>query len=644
MRLEFIFGPPVDEGLVRRLEEIAGRHPRLFALRAALLVLSAYALLAFLLVGCLWGMVWATVWALREAQFMFLGLVAGMWVLAGVIVRSVWVPLSHPEGNPVAPGEAPQLFVEIEELRRRWRVPRIQHVLLTFDCNASMAQLPAFGIFGWHRSYLLLGIPLLLGLSAQHFRAVLAHELAHYSGNHGRFQSWFYRVEQTWARIEDEMKWNPSLGGVLLLWFFRWYLPRLHAYFYVLSRTHERDAERIAADAVGRLPVGEALVQVSLLDRFLTDKVWPVIWRDADERTEMPADIVARLAETMVQGWSESEARQWLHDAIKEETRPGYTHPSLRERLAGLGLAVEGFAEGATETVRVPLAVRRNAAEELLGGIESLPLRRASDSWRAKYHSDWRSRFEQADATRRRLAELDRCPESELTREDRWELILGKMRFEGERAMVPLLREFIVRYPDHLDAWRLLGHSLLADGDPEGIEWLEKVMQANPDDLFLCGATVAEYLERQGRKEQAEQYREEYQTKFDRYVKAEAERKQILPEDLFLPHGLPSEQVGVIRSRLAEQPEVESAYLVRKRLEHSPQPLFVLGVVLDRPARAKGLLAQVEWYDRIAGLRELPEQTRVVILGDGQRKLRKAVADTPRSVIYERDSFRPPQS
>jgi len=94
--------------------------------------------------------------------------------------------------------EVPELFAMLRGLEDELGAPRFHEVLLVGDNNAAVVQLPRLGVFGWYKNYLLLGLPLMQGLGPEEFKSVLAHELGHLSGGHGRFGNWLYRMRRSW--------------------------------------------------------------------------------------------------------------------------------------------------------------------------------------------------------------------------------------------------------------------------------------------------------------------------------------------------------------------------------------------------------------------------------------------------------------
>ena len=122
-------------------------------------------LLAALLAAAAVSVIWLRVAGAKIA--ILVG--AFLWV----VLRALWVNVAPPEGTEVTERESPELFAMIEQLRLSLRAPRFHHVLVTDDFNAGVVQAPRLGLFGWHRNYLLIGLPLAKGLTAEQFKAVL---------------------------------------------------------------------------------------------------------------------------------------------------------------------------------------------------------------------------------------------------------------------------------------------------------------------------------------------------------------------------------------------------------------------------------------------------------------------------------------
>ena len=272
---------------VERFERVAARFERLSRASPGLYraVVGALGLVGFGVVGLVLAVMLALLAVLVAALVLGkspilalkLGIPVGLTVVA--LFRAIAVRFERPEGIALAREQAPGLFAELDRIRALGRVPRIHRVLVTPELNAAVAQTPRLGVLGWPHNDLLLGLPLLLSLSPETFRAVLAHELGHLSGRHGRTGAWVYRVRATWMQVLAALEARGSWLGKLLLRFFRWYGPFFGAASLALAREQERAADRFSAQATDPRSAADALAAVNVADWALERRFWPAMTR-----------------------------------------------------------------------------------------------------------------------------------------------------------------------------------------------------------------------------------------------------------------------------------------------------------------------------------------------------------------------------
>jgi Zn-dependent protease with chaperone function len=210
------------DALIQRLEAAARRNPKLYVVRVAMLAVLGYGYLFDVLMITMLltvGIVYLAILAppppaIYSVWLGAIAIVCGGFGLA--IVRSLIVRLEAPKRHRLSREQVPDLYAELDEIRRKLRAGRAHEVQLDGDLNAAVVQVPRLGFFGWQRNYLILGLPLMQALSADEFRAVLAHEFAHLSHNHARFGAWIYRIRRTWERVFERMGQRKS-GGTLAL-------------------------------------------------------------------------------------------------------------------------------------------------------------------------------------------------------------------------------------------------------------------------------------------------------------------------------------------------------------------------------------------------------------------------------------------
>src|SRR5881396_2897209 len=514
--------------LVERVEEYARRHPEAYKIRLGLLALFGYAYIWLMLA------VIAAVLALLVllAETLSGGVVMALlklgWplvVLAYAILRALWVRFPRPEGIEIVRRDAPELFRAVDDLRRTLACPRFHHVLLTDEWNAGVVQRPRLGPFGWYENYLELGVPLMAGLTPEAFHAVLAHEFGHLSRSHGRFGSWIYRIRATWSHLLE------SLGQAGHRWrgvfeaFLNRFAPYFNAYSFVLARTREREADRVAGELAGRETLGRALVALSLGDALLKRRYWP---------------SVERLT----------------HDQAVTPERVAPPH------------ATDGLS----------------AADQFLGDTARTTLTGLDRTWRDRAAHGWRDRHSSILGARARLEDIAaRAAAGPLPPELVWERIQLTLKLHGDAEAEPLLREALAANPEHVGASFLLGRLLLERSDPAGEPYLERAMEGDPGCVREACDVLATFHELAGRDPDAARYRVRARAGADLLEQAEGERQGVEPSDRFLPHDLPAEEIERLRGEISGFYDVRRAWLVRKAVRFLPEfPLYVLGVELGR--------------------------------------------------------------
>ncbi|MFE9656103.1 M48 family metallopeptidase [Micromonospora sp. NPDC006431] len=173
-----------------------------------------------------------------------LGAVAvGLW--KAIRVRSEPAP-----GLVLAEQGAPLLWATVRELAQAVGTRAPDEIRLVPNVNAAVTeQSRLLGLLGGRRT-LYVGLPLLQGMRVDQLRAVLAHELGHYSGSHTRLGGVAYRgrlaIEETIERISPR---NP-IG-----WVFKGYSKL----YLLVDRANVRRQELEADQAAVRLAGHEAM-------------------------------------------------------------------------------------------------------------------------------------------------------------------------------------------------------------------------------------------------------------------------------------------------------------------------------------------------------------------------------------------------
>src|SRR5215510_14367210 len=380
--------PAAYNRLVKSLEASARVHPNQLRRSALAFVALGYAYVGAVLIGVLGAGLGILFLMVEAAKGNILGVKAGfaLLVLAWIIVKSLWVSLPRPEGAALDPGSAPVLERRLEEIRAALRAPKPHDVLLTMDFNAAVFQRPRFGVFGWPKTYLQLGVPLLYALDARQFDAVLAHEFAHLSRAHPKTGLWVFRVSRTWQQLLTQLHQSGSKAGWLFRGFFHWYVPRLEARGFVMSRRDESEAD--AAQIAGADAMGSALLALDVRSQTLVKEFWPELWRRAEHEPTPPTQAWQLFPDRMR---TTAITDQAVAKALTATAMEHDTHPSLTERLRALGVTdVGGVKRKVIESLQSPLAI--TAADQYLSDRARRALLDADRAWSWDVGKDWSAR------------------------------------------------------------------------------------------------------------------------------------------------------------------------------------------------------------------------------------------------------------
>jgi len=599
--------------LVRRLEGEAAHRPDAYRRRVALLGGLGYAVVILslgLLAAAVIGVV--AVFATGNGTALVAELGIAVLVAAAIFARALWVRVPAPEGIELRRPDAPALFEAVDEVRTALGAPKVDHVIVDGDLNASVVQIPRLGPLGWPRNYLTVGLPLMQALSTDEMKGVIAHELGHLIGSHGRTAAWAYRLRKTWMSLLDELERRNHWAIAPYRRFLRWYAPLFQAYSFPLARAQEYEADRAAAQVAGAPCAAGGLARLQVAGRLYGEILWPGVLRRVYSEPEPPATALAAMSPELARGTSKPEASRWLEEGLRVRTDTADTHPSLSDRLGALGLDAAVVVEqvlaqsnGATPT---------SAARELLGDLEGRLLAQLDAEWRSGVAAAWGERHRDASEAQGRLQALEKANGGEaLTVEEAYERASLTIAFRDSEAAIPLLREVIEREPAHADARFALGEALLERGDDEGVVHLDRAMDDDPEAILDSCGLAAGYLTARGREEEATRYRRRAEARFDSLWEAGEERSRLARFDRFEAHGLAGDLVKGLRSELARHDDVKCAHLARKQVRHLSEeaPLYVLAVT--PPFRVSSDEQAGRAAQRLADALELPGDFFVVV-------------------------------
>jgi Zn-dependent protease with chaperone function len=529
-------------GLVARLEQESAAAPAAYRAKVALLALLGFGVLAVFLSAVGLGLILLVGGALALAftgttamlllakfgKVLFL-LVVPLWYLVKSGAQALFVRLPPPEGRALHRSEAPALFDALDDMRRRMKGPPFHHVLVVDDVNAGVVQRPAFGLVGWPRNYLLLGLPLIESMPPQEALAVVAHEYGHLAGSHGHFSAFIYRLRHTWGTLDAFAEHVQGWLGKLVAPIVRSYAPYFNAYTFVLARNDEYHADAASAQLVGRDHAASALKRVNVIAPLHEDFM-QATFRRIEHDPAPPQDLMQRWAAHAAAG-AHADAGTWLGESLDRHANAWDTHPTLRARLAALALTPE------QQALLPPDRVGPSAAEAWLGSALE-PLRRElAGQWAERVHAPWVERHVERRERRERQRVLRELPER--TREEQLDLLHLALELDPEVDHRAALAAFNADHPAQAAGLFLEGVVRLDHRDGSGIALLEQAIALDGDFTKAACNHAFGWLAQQGEHAAADAWSKRWDARdaFDRRVADEmndvdAKKAVLLPADL----------------------------------------------------------------------------------------------------------------
>ena len=396
------------------------------------------------------------------------------------------------------------------------------------------------------------------------------------------------------------------------------YAPFFNAYSFVLARAQEYEADRQAARLVGPHAMKDALASLQIIARLMDELYWPALNRRTITNPAPPASHLDELITVLQQVTPQDSIQKWMHDAMQQTTTYADTHPALADRLAALDQLPEkpNAPEPPADFPHLRDPHETTAANYYLDAHATATREALDRSWAESVADEWHHKHEEMAAARARCQALsDKSATVGLSIDELWEYACQMEALESDRAALPLLQQLLMKAPNHAAANLAVGRLLLAQDDQAGLQYLEKALTTDRDAVIPACQLASSYLERRGNHKETMRYRVKAQRRRQQLLEAESERRAIKPGDPFEPHGLSADIVEGLAGQLASKPEVQAAYLVRKKVQTpTAVPCYALIVI---PQRA--------WYEldtessnqalqeKLTATLNLPEETYILV-------------------------------
>lgn len=477
-------------------------------------------------------------------------------------LRALWIRLDGPGGAEITALEAPALFEALERIRRKIKGPLIHHVTLNDEFNASIQQLPRYGLLGGAVNHLTIGLPLLLALDRQRFLAVLAHEYGHLRGDHGRFAAWIYRTRLAWMRLHQGLQGDADPVSLATQSFMRWYFPRFAAKTFALARQDEYEADRIAGKLLGRDVAAAALTEIEVRGAWLQTEFWARHWSKAADNP-LPVGPYHSLRRRLARMPDAVFANDALRQALKRISSVDDTHPGLRDRIEAL------------ETPPILPEWSRGGAFDLLGQDAKRWLDYFDKQWCREHASEWKLHHAWLTRVRERVQVLN-AGMAQANADELVELARLTRHLDPRARLRPLYELALERSAEHPGALRGLVQCLPEDDREIRLQTLQRLWDADQAERWWTARTALAELEtpRPGMEHDAAAFKQ-WRKRLERAQESEERAWEELTAAPFFNrvtrHDLSAFEQAELQAELIRYLPVARAWLVRKHLREFPR-------------------------------------------------------------------------
>jgi Zn-dependent protease with chaperone function len=607
---------------VKKAEVDAATHPKIYTIKLALFALLGYVVIIAALIALL-GLAGGLITSVFFSTGLFIlllnkKLIVGVLISIFMLLRALWITFTPPQGYVLSRKSYPQLFSELDALNKQLKSLKIHEVILDRSLNAAVVQHPRLGVFGWHKNYLILGYQLMLTLSPEEMRSVLAHEFGHLSGNHSRFNGWIYRVRLTWLQVMSAFDQVDSWGVKAMRRFFDWYSPQFNAYSFALVRSNEYEADAISAKLTSPEIATRALINVHVTAPYVDQNYWRNYFQQADTCPQPQHAPFQGLSDFLGENrLKREEIIERIKTAMDVETHYADTHPSLKDRIEALAAKPQ-----------IPSHPKENAASAWLGERNREIMAKFDRQWLNENGKSWNNRYKYVKQSKQRLNEYAEQHIAAMNDHELWDFAKLANEFRSAEVSLPLFRAYQKRYPQDSHPAYYIGHILLAQGDDSGLDQLRLACN-NPRLIEQATYAGYNYLKKKGDNEAAGLWWQASSEQNAHYIAAQQERKNFSAKDTLIPANISEEKLQLLVEQLHSLKDAGKVWLAQKQVIHFPDnPVYIVAF------QAKGINFSTDnLQQKVADKLDIGEELLVVCKSGSSSKLARKVAKVGQRIV-----------
>jgi Zn-dependent protease with chaperone function len=519
--------------------------------------------------------------------------------------------------------EAPLLFETVEEICKTLKCTVPRRIEIDEKENACVYAEPS-RFFGM-KPVLRIGLPILMAMRPEEFRAVLAHECGHLLRNDHIFGRILHRIEMGWIAANDGAAENEHLPFILR-YIKKWLEPLLKPYLYADGRLSEEHADRVSSELYPDSGTAKARLGMFLLYGNKITMEWSI--RQMKDFEVPPHLMTRRRLEKIRELWNKDEAADCLQGLMCLPDNLLYAHPTYLRVLEIAGVHPDNVSTDP------PPEIIDSAAPLFLGksfeSIEAeLDLERrtlSEESWK-KYHVD----YQHAERTLRLEEPLPSQTDALLSRAYCHATL-------GQRALALIYFERVAtERPDDPNPSLSLAEMLLETDDSRAPEVVESLIKKFPAQAFYLLESLLQYHARNKDIAKAQSALSRLFEMNDRWDAAIPERMVLNDKSIIEPHKIEEKKKIHLKSLLLQMGDVAEVRLAQKKLtDFVEAPIFLILIRYSGAPRGSAKL-RIQRNQQIA--QQIPPQLGEYFVYDSKsgKRLWKKTAKMPDATLFRRN-------
>ena len=264
-----------------------------------------------------------------------------------------------PAGVVLDREKAAALFDLVDELVRHYRRPGIDRVVIGEEFALELVKTPYCALPLWSMNTLVIGLPLIQGLSPTQFRCALARRLGQFSKRRNPLGNWLYQLRQVWPQYAIAPG-APDPGFQPVRWFFLFFAPLYLRISLPAARLDELVADSYAMEVCSDEEMLDTISTETACRLYLDEKYWPTYRKLTARVREIMPKPHAGMSSVLRAGLQGDKSQEWIKKAMEREPRDDDPMPSLAKRVENIGHRnprMDGIAPDSAATVYLGTAI-----------------------------------------------------------------------------------------------------------------------------------------------------------------------------------------------------------------------------------------------------------------------------------------------